>query len=112
MRLLLILPLLTACAHAPAELAAAKANVDNKLEYRYYRGFTKPDYFKPNQEKCTGFSKAYQAELKVQGIQSVRFLCVTPSGQSHMATQVGDWVLDNRYNYVVAFDEYDCNPTK
>ena len=108
MRLLLILPLLAAC--APAHLEQAKASVDNRLEYAYFTGNNRPVHLEPHQTNCVGFSKAYEAELQQQGKLAVRFLCKTPSGQAHMAVLSEGYVLDNRYSMPVPIDGYDCKP--
>lgn len=108
--LLLTLPLLTACAHAPAPLEAAKASVDNRLEYAYFTGNNRPDGLEPHQTNCVGFSKAYTQAAKEKGFLPVRFNCRTPRGEVHQAVQVGEWVLDNRYTMVVPMQGYDCKP--
>lgn len=110
MRALLLLPLLTACAHAPAELTAAKASVDSRLEYAHYYGDNRPAHLEAHEVNCKGFSKAYEAELRQANLKAVRFICLTPDGEPHMAVVSGEWVLDNRYSAPVALKGYDCNP--
>lgn len=110
MRLLLILPLLTACVSAPAHLEQAKARVDNWGQYVYYEGKNRPDGLPANFGNCMFFAKAYELELKEAGHIGVRFICRLPDGQYHAATYSEGWVLDNRYKMVVPFDGYDCKP--
>ena len=106
MRILLILPLLTAC--APAYLEQAKARVDSSMTYVMYDGWHKPAHLGPNEGKCIDYANAYVSELP--GVPAVKFNCTTSRGTYHQAVKVGEWVLDNRYRMVVNFNDYDCEP--
>ena len=106
MRLLLILPLLTACAHAPAELEAAKASVDSHYTYSYRMTSMVTERARPEDgtANCTKYALEYLKAVS----RGTPIICITPWGEKHRAVVVGDWVLDNRYNMVVPLNGYDC----
>lgn len=110
-RIIALLPLLTACAHAPAELSIAKTRVDGGMTYIPYNSWVKPGDVPEDQGNCAAFAVAYWAELRKLGVKAdLPVACTLPSGQRHAALIVGDWVLDNRYNMVVNLNDYDCKP--
>lgn len=94
----------------PKGVVFAKRAVDDTCVYRYYKGFVKPKGLKPNEGNCAFFTQQYVKELAKQGLIGVPFNCVTPRGEQHQACICSGWVLDVRYSFVVAFDEYDCKP--
>jgi hypothetical protein len=114
--LLLILPLLTACAHAPAELTAAKASVDSRYTYSYR--MTSRDYERSRPEdgtaNCSKYAVEYWVAVMVRGYgldRSKAIECVLPSGVKHSVVVIDNtWVLDNRYPMVVNINNYDCKP--
>ena len=103
--------LLTGCAHAPAELEAAKRSVDGRLTYQYSTTRTKAlpagnnrfilsvDSLAPQSgpANCVGYALAYREALG-RGLLKA---CQLPDGQMHAYLQVDGYVLDNREGWVV-----------
>ncbi len=112
---LLPLVLLAGCAHAPAELEMAKRNVDAKITYKNEVNRYKPNLLLKG-EKAQGdcWLYAYNYYMASVGYASKNMVeakvigCYTPAGEYHTYTRVGEWVLDNRYKWVVHINEQEC----
>lgn len=100
---LLVILMLAGC--APAHLTQAKQDVDARYSYVHRYSSVTAELARPEDgtANCTKYALEYQkaagGKLKV---------CKTPSGQMHRVTVIGDWVLDNRYTYVMKTSESDC----
>ena len=104
---------LTACATAPAHLTAAKAAVDGRLEYVYYKGWVKPAGLAKNQGNCTVFSASYMLEVRSTGHQApMPTVCQVPGGEWHAVLDVDGWRLDNREATVLPIWASDCTNNK
>jgi hypothetical protein len=101
--------LLTACATAPAHLTAAKAAVDGRTEYVYYKGWKKPAGLTKNQGNCTWFTSSYAVELLNNGRGwHWPTLCQVPGGAWHSVLDVDGWRLDNREAKVIPVWASNC----
>lgn len=118
MRLLITLPLLTACATSPVYQTAQHVNstVNKRIVFIHdaeQYGVVDKWVVNPAKGDCEDFALTKIAELQAAGVPASLGVCLGGVGW-HAVTLVQDgaetWVLDNLYNYPVRKADYtECN---